>query len=413
MNDAGPIDLDALGEHVAAAVDGHVDGATRLAGRERLVRAAESRPRRRGWMVPVAGALAIATALVLWLAWPRPPALEIPVASNDAVAPVFAQGEWVQAPAHGVAALPVGAGASLALHDGARGRVSIADPTQVGVVLEAGTLRADVDPEARRNLVVEAGPHRVHVVGTVFAVVWSPTDGRLEVEVTRGKVEVRTPTSSAPIAVDAGRRLVAEPSGAVTLATIEPERAVAPELQPERQPAIPQTSDAPTRPRPKPRATEPAGPTWESLAKAGKYADAFALVDARGFAAAIASLPVASLEQLADVARLAGRASKAEEAYTKLRARFAGTPAAARAAFQLARIAAETSKQPKAAVRWLETYLDEAPRGSFAKLARGRLVVALRDAGDREAARAAARTYLDSYPDGPHAKIASALLDSP
>ena len=43
---------------------------------------------------------------------------------------------------------------------------------------------------------------------------WSPSEGRFEVEMTRGKVEVHTPTSSSAIAVDAGRRLVAMPTGA-------------------------------------------------------------------------------------------------------------------------------------------------------------------------------------------------------
>ncbi|HWB75736.1 MAG TPA: FecR domain-containing protein [Nannocystaceae bacterium] len=403
MNDAQRIDVDAIGEHIASAIDGRVAPAARLAERERLVRAIEEPPRR-AWLHASVGALAIAAALVLWWAWPRgseaPAPADPPIANRTS--------EWLQAPTVGAVALPVGEGASLSLHDGARGRVSIADDTQVGVALEAGTLRADVDPTARRHVVVEAGPHRVHVVGTVFAVKWSPGEGRFEVEVTRGKVEVHTPTSSSAIAVDAGRRLVAMPTGEVTLTAIT---SMEPELEP-AVPALPEQLDdppAPAQPRTKPRASAQPIETWESLAKAGKYADAFARIESAGFDAALASLPAASLEQLADVARLAGKSDKAIAAYTKLRARFGGTAAAARAAFQIGRLA----HAPKDAVRWLETYLAEAPRGSFAKLARGRLVVALRDAGDREAARAAARVYVDSYPDGPHAKIAEALLASP
>lgn len=405
MNDAQRIDLDAVGEHVASAIDGHVAPATHLAERERLVRAIEEPPRR-AWMGAGIGALAIAAALLSWWAWPR--ATDVPARSE--VQTASRTSEWLQAPTIGSVALPVGEGASLSLHDGARGRVSIADDTQVGVALEAGTLRADVDPAARRQVVVEAGPHRVHVVGTVFAVQWSPSDGRFEVEVTRGKVEVHTPASSSAIAVDAGRRLVAMPTGEVTLTAIassepEPEPAASVVPPPEHVDEPP----APPQPRTKPRVTSEPIETWESLAKAGKYADAFARIERAGFDTALASLPAASLEQLADVARLAGKSDKAVAAYTKLRARFGGTAAAARAAFQIGRLV----QQPKDAVRWLETYLAEAPQGSFAKLARGRLMVALRDAGDREAARAAARVYVDSYPDGPHAKIAAALLESP
>jgi hypothetical protein len=407
MNDAPQIDLDAVGELVASSIDGRIAPAARLAGRERLVRAAEHPRRRKKWIGASVGALACAAALVLWWAWPR--ATQVPV-DVRVDAPIASRtSEWMQAPTVGSVTLPVGEGASLSLHDGARGRVSIADDDQVGVALEAGTLRAEVDPQAHRHVVVEAGPHRVHVIGTVFAVKWSPNDGRFEVEVTRGKVEVHTPSSSAAIAVDAGRRLVAEPSGEVKLTAIERSEPVPmPAPIPEPEPEDPPTP----RPRAKPRATPEPLQTWESLAKAGKYADAFALIETSGFDTALASLPAASLEQLADVARLAGRTAKAEAAYTKLRSRFSGTAAAARAAFQLGRLAADSSRKPKDAVRWLETYLSEAPQGSFAKLARGRLMVALRDAGDRTAARAAARVYVDSYPDGPHAKIAAALLES-
>jgi len=411
MTDAQRIDLDAVGELVASSIDGRIEPAARLAGRERLVRAAEE-PSPRGvwgvWIGASVGALAVAAALVVWWAWPRAAAVAV---DGQVVGPIASRpSEWMQAPTTGAVALPVGDGASLSLVDGARGRVSIADDAQVGVVLDAGTLRAEVDPHARRQVVVEAGPHRVHVVGTVFAVQWSPSEGRFEVEVTRGKVEVHTPTSSAAIAVDAGRRLVADPSGEVKLTAIEPtdEPVPVPAIEPENEPTTP-------RPRAKPRATpDPIDtPTWEALARAGKYAEAFAMIEASGFDAALGSLPAASLEHLADVARLAGRGTDAQTAYTKLRTRFAGTATAARAAFQLGRLAADTSKKPKDAVRWLETYLAEAPQGSFAKLARGRLMVALRDGGDREASRAAARVYLDSYPDGPHAKIADALLASP
>lgn len=422
MSDAPQtVELEAIGEFVAGHIDGARSTSARLAARERLIRTTtgDTAPTRRTWWVGLSVMTAVAAVLAIGWVWSfagRGDAGELdgsPIART-------ADGEWVQAPARGDATLPVGPGAMLALHDGARGRVSVADDAEVAVVLEAGRLEAEVDPKARRRVSIDAGPYRVAVVGTVFRVDWEPGVGRFAVEVTRGKVEVQAPSSSAPISVDAGRRLIAGSDGALTLGAIEPiapaaaEPDAAIELVPDAPPAPALEPDAPAKIKPiKAKPSAAVAPAWQDLADAGKYAEALAAVEASGFDAALAGLPSASLEQLGDAARLAGKAARAEQVYLAVRKRFPRSPAAARAAFQLGRAASDAKRDPKAAIGWLRTYLDEAPRGSFAKLARGRLIGALVDAGERSAAREAARVYLDSYPDGPHAKIAGALLESP
>ena len=416
MTEAKPtIDLDALGDFVGGHLDGGRSTSSRLAARERLIQETtrDGAPSRRVWWVGLSAMTALAAAIVVGWAWTR---ADHPAGELDA-APIArtSDGEWVQAPARGDAALSVGPGAALALHDGARGRVSVADDAEVTVVLEAGRLEAEVDPEARRRVSIDAGPYRVAVVGTVFRVEWEPGAGSFAVEVTRGKVEVHAPSSSAPISVDAGRRLTAGSDGALRLGAIEPvvPVAVEPEVALEAVPTPPTLEfDPPAKPKP-PKAKPSAAvvPGWQALAEAGKYAEALAAVEAAGFDVALAGLPSASLEQLGDAARLAGKATRAEQVYLAVRKRFPRSPAAARAAFQLGRAASDAKRDPEAAIRWLRTYLDEAPQGGFAKLARGRLIGALVDAGDRSAAREAARVYLDSYPDGPHAKIAGALLE--
>ncbi|MBX7079791.1 MAG: FecR family protein [Nannocystaceae bacterium] len=409
-----PLDLDALGEFVASHVDGALDPQARLRERERIVATTTARPRAAWWIGGALAAAATAVVLLWWSPWAAAP----PSQPDDRVA-AAPDRTWVQAPSHGEAALAVGTGASLSLHDGARGRVSLADTQQVLVVLESGTMRAQVDPAAHRTVAIEAGPYRVAVVGTAFDVVWLPDDGELAVTVSRGKVEVHTPTSSAPIAVDAGHRLVAR-EGDVALARL-PTAAPADtdtDTDASTEVIVDADDDAeptprPTAPRPRSKPTPSAAPDWQQLAEAGQYAEALASIERDGLDDAIAKLPAASLERLGDVARLAARPQQATTIYRGIRKRFAGTPAAARAAFQLGRLAADHQRDPAAAATWLSTYLDEAPRGSFAKLARGRLVAALRDAGRRAEARDAARVYLDSYPDGPHAKLAQALLDAP
>lgn len=405
------IDVDAIGGFVADAFT--PEPGARLPARQRLIAATtHGTTRRPTWPWAVGGMLAAGMILgVIAWRWPSTPS---PTIAGGGIAEVATDSTFVQAPAHGSAALPVGAGADLQLDDGGRGRVSLADHERVAVVLEAGRLRADVDPQAHRRVTIEAGPYRVGVIGTVFQVDWDPAVGRLVVGVTRGKVEVSVPHASAPIAVDAGRRLVAEDDGDVQLAALA---AAVDVPAPVDDAVVEIEAEVPTpleraRPRARSKSDDPA-PSWQALARAGRYAEALAQVEGRGLEAALASLPVADLEQLADAARLAGRGSIAATIYERVRKRFPGTKAAARAAFQLGRWAADGEKDPKAATTWLRRYLDEAPNGSFAKLARGRLIQTLAAAGDRAAAREAARIYLDSYPDGPHAAVARGLVESP
>src|SRR4029079_116567 len=104
---------------------------------------------------------------------------------------------------------------------------------------------------------------------------------------------------------------------------------------------------------------------------------------------------------------LTGRAPAAAQAYRAVRDRFPGSNEAARAAFSLGRIAHDgPGADPSAAARWFATYLAEAPQGSLAEEAAGRLIEARLEAHDRGGARDAAERYLRRYPGGPHAAVA-------
>jgi hypothetical protein len=293
------------------------------------------------------------------------------------------------------------------LVDGARGRMTRGSD-DARLVLETGLLQAEVEPTAGRRWTIEAGPYRVRVVGTIFTVDWDPTTGRLDVEVQRGKVEVIGPQGGSPIPVDAGHRL---------RASLPEATAVLGEIQAPANDAVLDADDAPMiledgepAPTRKKKPTTEDAPSWQSLAREGRYAEAFAIVDASGFTEVALHCDRATLDRLADTARLAKHPAQAKEAYGIMRDRFPGTPEAARAAFKLGRHIADHSGDPKLAAKWFRTSLAEAPRGSFADQARGRLVQALTAAGDHEAARAAARDYLDHHPKGAHAKLARSLL---
>ena len=134
----------------------------------------------------------------------------------------------------------------------------------------------------------------------------------------------------------------------------------------------------------------------------------------------LSSLSPAQLEEAMwqgderDVVNIAAAARRTGDArtrymYSVVRARFAGTDAAANAAFMIARMEFHANA-PDAAVGWLEIYLRERPDGRFAREAAGRLVEAYLRVDDSSKAKAAAERYLARYPDGPHAALARSVL---
>lgn len=121
-----------------------------------------------------------------------------------------------------------------------------------------------------------------------------------------------------------------------------------------------------------------------------------------------ATATASDLLLLADVARYAGDAGRAKKAWLALRTRFPGDGRAASAAFFLGRTSFEGGEFAEAK-RWFEVSLREAPSGTLAREAAGRLIEACQRAGDAEGAREAARKYLREYPTGPHARLAESV----
>ena len=127
------------------------------------------------------------------------------------------------------------------------------------------------------------------------------------------------------------------------------------------------------------------------------------------------SLPgvsAATLMTRADAERRAHESNAARATLLEVRQRFPRSREAAHAAFDLGVVAFDLEDRLADAASWFRRYLAEAPSGSLAREASGRLVEALDRSGDSAAAAKAAAFYLEMYPGGPHASPAKRLVAS-
>ncbi len=368
-----------------------------------------------------AGATLAAILLVPWLLVPSEQAvsarfqghtvvLEQPLKSGAAASDLdFSDGSRVQLQPNSDARI------TELVHSGAR------------VVLENGSLTASVEHRATTSWTVFAGPYRVHVVGTLFHVLWNARTERFVVDVSRGEVRVsggdlppggvsvkqheRLERGTAPAAPPKMTEVSPEPplvgslasAGPTPLAEASP-MVPSPLLEPPHG-APARAPGNPTRP-----ASRSEQETWQSLAARGMYVDALSAAEKQGLTQLLARESAADLLLLGNSARFASRSEPARRAYLSLRERFPETTSASLSAYYLARLAGDLDKNSGEAVRWLRVFLAESPRGDLAASARARLMDLLRKQGDALGARSVARQYLELHPTGPHAELARSIL---
>jgi transmembrane sensor len=393
--------MKALGEHLAKAQDVTLREVDASAGRARFVALANAPAAPVGKRMPlrtfafaIAAAFAIG-ALVVAFVLPRRAA---PIAFRLEGAPVVADA-WFGG---GAAAFSDGTRVTLA----ANGRARIAETTDRGarVVLEHGSLEADVVHRDATAWSFFAGPYEVRVTGTRFKLSWDPASKELDLAMRQGSVTVVGPSVGEGLAVRAGETIHLAPEAHGALAP-----SALPAAPPSAVPSAAASASASASARARGEPDEADAPTsWKALAAAGKYHQAMARVDEEGFANVSTRCDAACLLTLADVARLSGRADRASDALLAVRSRFAGSSESATAAFLLGRLA--FNGRAGDAEHWFKTYLAEQPGGAFAREAEGRLLELSMRRGDGAEARAAARTYLDHYPTGPHADEARRIL---
>jgi FecR protein len=327
----------------------------------------------------------------------------------------LAVGQWVSASDTPSPRIEFSDGSLVSLRPGSRARLSTLDSAGAHVVLESGSADVRVTPNRGAKYRMSLGPFAVDVTGTRFDVGFRPSDEVFTLSLHEGKVVVSGCVLGEGRPLLAGESVTAScRSGHFEISGLGAQRSAAgtdAAAQPKASSApLPSTEAPVTAPHAaRPAEATPAAPTWRSLSKQGRFADAYALVASAGFEAALARASVGELALLGDTARFAGKPDDALSAYQALRSRAAGTAGAKQAAFSIARVHFDQRAAYAEASRWFRTYLAEQPGGPFAREAEGRLMEALSRAGDRAGARQVAQQYLSRYPSGPHERVARQL----
>ncbi|HEY2899540.1 MAG TPA: FecR domain-containing protein, partial [Polyangia bacterium] len=323
---------------------------------------------------------------------------------------------------------------------GSRAVVVATDKNGARVRLEDGGAHFSVVHRPRARWAVDAGPFTVQVTGTTFDVRWSGSDDLFEVHLLSGSVAVHGPLTGDGVTLRAGEKLQARvnqgvlrvermaapsadaslrlaPAPATPLPAVPPPPlrvAPAPRVPHGRVVAVASSLPLPWPSPPRPPSSPPIlaiGQSWRQRVASGDFRSVVAEAEEQGLAACLKTLPDDRLGTLADAARYSGRADIASDALSALRERFPGAPAARRAAFLLGRLAEESGQPPSLALRWYETYLTEAPNGSYASEALGRQMLVVNRQSGAAAAAALARQYLRLFPSGAYAAEAESVVD--
>ncbi len=300
------------------------------------------------------------------------------------------------------AASTAGAGAAsrmrrLALSDGSevnlpdstsQARVTEERAEQVVVTLEAGRAEFRVKHRAERRFVVQIGGVQIEDLGTVFEV----ERGALEVSIRVREGRVRVVWQDQRVELGAGEqgRYPLEQSSGTT----------------EKAEAAEKPASAATTP-PKPAAAEIA---WRAAAQAGRYKEAFQLLERESFAT-VPGEP-SDLLLAADVARFSGHPEKAVQPLRNLLRLHGGDPRCPAAAFTLGSILLRNLGRPGEAAGAFDESLRLAPAGNLSEDAAAHAAEAWFKAGQRGRAQAALERYQTLHPSGRHLAFLKGLIQS-
>ena len=320
-------------------------------------------------------------------------------------------GGAIRATADGAPALKFVDGTFIKLAPGSTGRLGEVDDRGAHVAIDDGSALVNVVPKPRARWVIDAGPFRIAVHGTVFTAAWDKARGRLDVRLEHGLVSVTGPVTAEPIPMHTGQHLTV---------TLRQKKVLLRDLDAvdervddsmDAAAATAATAAAPTAATPAPtrsaHAARPAAKSWTAELAAGHF-DAILEDAARDLSRALSVRTTDELAALADAARYRRRDEVADRALHAQRRRFPGTGRATDAAFFLGRLS-ESKGAVGQAVGWYDKYLGEAPDGPYAADALGRKMVAVRDLRGEAAARDIADEYVRRFPRGSYAGAASAL----
>lgn len=301
-------------------------------------------------------------------------------------------------------------GSSVVLGTESAARVQSTTAHGATVALARGSIDANIVPRGGNDWWFSAGPYRVHVLGTAFALQWRPETQHFEIRMRSGSVTVTGPLAERGISVARGQQLVGEPrANRLELGPIIAQQESTPpdskldstaSLESESE-AASETAQEATHPR-----TQYAlASGYARLVAEGKFAEVVRAATRAGLTKVLHKAAQRDLAALADAARYEGDDALSRRALLALRKRFEATSDGRAAAYFLGRISRDQQ-----ALHWYQTYVREQPEGPFAAPALGALMTLQAKRGDHAASKLSASAYLRRAPNGPYAASARALL---
>jgi ferric-dicitrate binding protein FerR (iron transport regulator) len=388
--------------------------------------AARRRGERRGRLLALGGATSL-TALAILVVGPRVLHRMQPGQPADGGAPLAYQIESGAIDGAGAivgradeqTALRFVDGTVIRLGRETRGRLAEVDSHGAHVAIQNGSAHVSVVHKPQARWLVDAGPYRITVHGTVFSASWDEAQQRLDVKMERGLVSVAGPVTNGPISVRGGQALTVKLKRSQVLlrdldhddvdADTDDAKAnvTAPVEQEGAATAV--ATAAPARARIAAKTTHALrGRTWTAAMSAGDF-DSILDEAERDLGRVLATRGTEDLAALADAARYRRHDDVARRALLAQRRRFPGSPRAADAAFFLGRLDENGGRGHGPALAWYERYLDEAPDGSYVAEALGRKMIAVEELRGAAAARTVAEQYVRQFPGGSYAGAAHAL----
>lgn len=394
-------ELDTLSQRYRAALDAQRDSKNiltqaRARFAEKLYGIDTPAPSKWRFVVP---ALALAAAVAIgFFVWPEAPlGVKLRGQPDQLV-------DFVAANASEEQVVDFSDGSEVRLRGSSQLRLLGVTPEGAQVSLERGSAHVAVVHRQKTKWVFNAGPYRVHVIGTQFELKWNPETGGLEVEMDEGIVEVDGP-GLARQRVTSRQKLAAfaEPASASLYLEGSTETETA---NVARRKAKPQGKEPAQVVQEKPAVL---GASWRYLADKGDALGAMHAAEQAGFSWLANSMPRGDVLVLGDVAKKAKQPARAKEAWLAVRTRFSGTPGASEVALRLGHLA-EDQRDVDEAVRWYSEAAREAPNASTAPEALGDWFDALARAGRTAEAKKVAGEYLKRFKNGPDAAAARGVL---
>lgn len=275
-------------------------------------------------------------------------------------------------------------------------------PSRIVVRLVQGSARFRVTRDVQRLFRVLSHEVAVEVLGTQFIV--TQAAGQTHVTVEQGRVRVRWPGGSAELSAGeqgsfplaAGSRHES-PAADPTTPVLTPERLTRRAAEEEKSEPAEQAPQSHRRP---PAQGKELRRSWQDLAHAGQFAQAYTLLVRTPLAEA--AREPGELLLAADVARLSRHPAQSVEPLRRVIRDHASDPRASLAAFTLGRILLDDLGRPKEAAGFFGKTQELDPQGDLTEDALAREVEAWWRAGVTAQAQERAAAYVRRYPSGRH-----------